>query len=223
MSHLLAGLIGLGVALLPAPAANPEPPAPLTAWVETDGPAAVLATEVPLPDERFGDVAVGQLTPVHAWSTEFKDGEADAEPLVLTDRWVAPVVVDGTGVGALVTTVDNAGEVVSHSVLWDHELGSSLAKIQGAAFIVDAQTGAWFRLGGEILTPVNAEARDVLAGSIDVHIYQAFLQERPEEGNQYVPENPQLAPVWITGATLAVVLFMAGILVWARRPEGNDD
>lgn len=107
-------------------------------------------------------------------------------------------------------------------------IGRGLAAIRATTFILDDATGGWFRLGGDILTPVTEEARDVLAGSIDITEYQRYLVarlggggEEPESPVQ--PEPANLSPVLVAAGALGALLVLVGVTVWVRRPDDLED
>lgn len=230
-SRLLACLALLGLAVL-APTAvradvGPPPPA-VVDWLEAEGADAALTADAsPIASEPRARVEIGAATPVHLWTDEFLAGVESAQPVRHSDRWVAPVALNGVAVGAIVVTVDPAGQVSEHALVWNEDLGDALLKIQGATFILDEENGGWFRLGGEILTPITASAKDLLAGSVDIATYQLLLQGRQGGSDESAVTTPEsgttLLPVWIAAGLLAGVLGLVALVVWARRPEGNDD
>ncbi len=212
-----------------APLDVPAPPEPVVAWLLEEGPAAVTKSETSgLAADELAEAAIGSPTSVHVWSEDFIAGGDEGEPAVPSGEWVAPVTLGGAGVGAIVVVEGDAG-VADHRLVWDEDLGSALVAFQATTFILDEATSGWFRLGGDILTPVTVEARDVLAGSIDVNAYQPFLVARygggggdepaaPAEGDAILPR-----PVMVAAGVAVGVLALVGAVVWIRRPEAVDE
>lgn len=229
----MGGLLGAGIALaapllvLP-PVALPEPPGPVLAWFAEEGVVAATTSESSgLSAEELTRLAVGTPINVGLWSEDFLAGVTTAEPVVASGEWVAPVTLDGAGLGAIVAAAAGDGAVADHRVLWDEDLGYALVSFLATTFILDEGTTGWFRLGGDVLTPVTAEAKDVLAGSIDVRAYQPFLVERysTAQEEEAVPSEgggPLLRPVAITAAAVVALLALVGVIVWVRRPEAPN-
>lgn len=206
----------------------PPVPGPVTAWLETEGRLAVLTSTSPLTAEQLDAVAIGPATNVQTWSEDYAAGEAWDAAAVPTDEWAAPVLLEERGVGAIVVTEDDSGAVSGNRVLWNADLGADLAAFRATTFILDDATGGWFRLGGDILTPVTEEARDVLAGSIDITEYQRYLVERLGGGGEepespVQPEPANLSPVLVAASALGALLVLVGVTVWVRRPDDLED
>lgn len=231
---MIGALLGVGAALaapllVMPPAELPEPPGPVLAWFTEDAVAAATTSESSgLSAEELARLAVGTPINVGMWSEDFVAGVTTAEPVVASAEWVAPVTLDGAGLGAVVAATAADGAVEDHRVIWDEDLGYALGSFLATTFILDEGTTGWFRLGGDVLTPVTAGAKDVLAGSIDVRAYQPFLVERystaqeeetaPSEGG-----GPLLGPVTITAGAVVAMLALVGVIVWIRRPEAPND
>lgn len=222
--HLIAALALVSPGSLQSHAL-PEPPAPVLAWFEEEGLAVVTSSESSgLLPEELAAVDVGAPVSVGTWSEDFLAGLRDAEPVVATGEWVAPITRESTGIGALVASGDGSGGIEGQRVIWDEDLGAALASRPASSFVLDDQTGGWFRLGAEDLVPVTAEARDVLAGTIRIADYQPFLVERhgQDAEPQPLPEDggpDQLGPVLVTAGIAVAVLAIVGAVVWIRRPE----
>ena len=220
---MLAALAVVALAALPG-VELPDPPAPVGVWFEQEGPGVVQTSENSgLPPEQLVSVEVGVPTAVGTWSEEFLAGRSGADPVVPSGEWIAPITVEGAGSGALVAAADGP-EVLDHRVIWDEDLGEALLSPQDADPVLEAEISGWFRLAGDDLSPVTAEARDVLAGTIAVADYQPFLVERRgvEENPAPLPEaqdNTQLRPVLVTAGIVLGVLAVVGTIVWIRRPE----
>lgn len=203
----------------------PDPPAPVVAWFEEAGLGVVTTSESSgLQPEELSAVELGEPVGVARWSEEFLAGRRGVEPVVASGEWVAAIALDGAGIGALVASADDSGGIAGQRVIWDDDLGNALVSSVASTFILDEQTSGWFRLGLEELVPVTAEARDVLAGGIDITDYQPFLVDRhgPDVEPQPLPEDrgpDQLRPVLVTAGITIGVLLIVGAVVWIRRPE----
>lgn len=226
-----AVLLAVALAGSPGAASADVPPVPGTveAWLEAEGPTAVATSETSfLPVEDLVAAVIGGATSVHVWSQDYAAGDTWEDAVVPSDEWVAPVLLEGAGVGAIVVA-ESDGSIVDHRLVWDPDLGADLAAFQATTFILDDASGGWFRLGGDILTPVTGEARDVLAGSIDIGAYQPFLVARLGGGGEEpaVPAEPggmeRLLPVAVAAGVLAGLLVIVGVVVWVRRPEDLED
>lgn len=220
-------LLTVLAALVPWALGLPDPPAPVQLWFAQEGPAVVQSSEASgLPPEQLVSVAVGMPLGVGTWDESFVAGREAVEAIVPTGEWVAPLTIEGAGIGALVGTSGEAGGITDHRVMWDQELGRALVGHPADTFILDTQTDGWFRLSGDLITPVTEQARDVLAGSIALTDYQSFLADRHR--TDYVPpplpaetDTAQLRPVLLTAGFALGVLVIVGAAVWIRRPEAS--
>lgn len=224
---LWAVALPAGAAVTPSP--NPAPSESLISWLVTEAPGVVVASETSsLTAEERTRVVVGGPIQVWEWDTAFAQGRHGADPLQVTDQWVAPLSLDGTGVGALVISVDGAGAVADHREAWDAELGGALLSVPAASFLYDEDVDGWFRLAGEILTPITASAQGILAGSLPVDDYQPYLSARsqPTTAPVTVEEDEPggiQPPVIVAAAIVFGLLAMALTNVWARRPIPEED
>lgn len=229
MIRLLAGLaaaLAVAPAVLAAAAVElPDAPAPVVLWFGEEAPGVVQTSENSgLPPETLVTVEVGEAVAVGTWSEDFLAGRSTAEPVVASGEWVAPVTIDGTGIGAVVAAGGEAGAIADHRVIWDDALGAALTGNPTHDFVLDPQSAGWFRLGSEELTPVTAEAKDLLAGSLPIADYQPFLVERYRADDNPAPppeaQDPdRLRPVLVTAGIALAVLLSVGVVVWIRRPE----
>jgi len=223
---LLAAVLHAGG---PAAAEVPPVPEPVTAWLETEGRALVATSETSgLPPEALDAADIGPATSVHVWSDDYAAGRAWDQAVVPSGDWVAPILLDGAGVGAIVVTREDGGPVTDPRIEWDDDLGSDLAAFQSTAFVRDEASGGWFRLGGEILTPVTAKARELLAGSIGIADYQRYLVARlggdgQEPAVPVEPDGGQVRPVATVAGVLLGLLAIVGVIVWVRRPDDGED
>lgn len=222
-------LTGVSVPAEPTPSPTPTLSGPelvVQEWLDTNGPAAVAASEASgLSPVELAAVTVGSPVRVHTWNPAFTAGNRDAEPLVELEEWVAPLLLEGTGLGVIVLELTGE-EVVAHRELWDRELGRQLPAYPGSVFLREETGEIWFRLWGDYLAPVSTAAREVLAGSIQLEAYRPLLIQRLNPTVvEPVPEaqpEPAIVPVLITGGVMLLLLVVAAAVVWIRQPEGNE-
>lgn len=197
---------------------------PLDEWMQSEGRAVVVASETSsLSAEQRTQVAIGDPVAVWAWASSYSAGRTGADPLVATAQWAAPLSLDGAAVGVLIVSVDSASTVTDHREVWNTDLGSAILAVPGASFIHDVDIDGWFRLAGDIVTPITANARGVLAGSLTVDEYQPYLVQRlqpsaaPVVDEQVQPRGVQ-TPVVVAAVVVFGLLAAALTSVWARRP-----
>lgn len=237
--HAVARVLGLAaVVLVLAPQAALALPrleptdetdpaaAPVVEWLTTSGPGVIASAEgTGLSPEQLAEVEAGSPVRVSEWTPRFVAGDPTADAVRPLDQWVAPLVLDDTGVGALHVVLAD-GSVSTHYELWDAELGRALVAYPEATYIVEAGTNVWFRISSNTLSPASMEARQLLAGSMGIEEYQPFLVARFQaQSTPAVPSESQetnRTPVIVTAAIMGALLGIAGILAWIRHPEGNE-
>nr|NLD40639.1 hypothetical protein [Actinomycetales bacterium] len=101
--------------------------------------------------------------------------------------------------------------------------GAAILSYPADRFVLE-EDDVVFRLSGEWVSPVGADATELLAGRIQVGDFQPFLASRlipdevPEAGDE---GEPSLAPVLGAALLLGGILAIAALLAWSRRPEGT--
>ncbi len=226
MKGLLASLLLPAFLAIAAPTPDPAGATIAASWLATEAPAVIATAEgSSLTPEQLLEVTPGTAQPVANWTAEFTAGEVAGEPIEYTDEWIAPLELEGSAVGALALVVRD-GAVQTYTSLWDPELGAALLTYSDSTFINESGSRIWFRLSASSLSPVTADARALLAGSIALADYQPFLTARlvPNEAAPPVtaPASSALTPVLLTAGIMVLLLGIAGITAWIRHPESSQ-
>ncbi|MPV39091.1 hypothetical protein [Georgenia subflava] len=254
-ARLLAAVLAVCVAVLLGPAAaaapaTPEPERPdetsvpgpvvvdgvpeaVAAWFRTQARDVVsvqAGAELGLDAAQREDLTLGVVRPVMWWSPALLAGTELDPAAVPTERWTAPLELDGAGVGVVFAEATSDGADMQTTLSDDQVLADALLALAPEAPAVhDVPLDAWFTvLDGEV-RPLDEAARESLAGSAPLEVYQPFLAERYAEADttepgSAVPEEP--GPSWSPAAWAAVVLVLllvwAAVVVWLRRPENGE-
>lgn len=247
MSAARAVLLALGWALTAAatpspdipsaavtapPGERPAVPAPPPQVTELLGPG-LSAALADLPGTDLGDLAgaqdeleAGPARPVWRWNPARVAGDDSATAVEPTGRWTATLLAGGELVGRVEVETDDAGRAAVTEVDDDPELGSDLQRIPGGRPLVDdPHTPGWYAFDGARVLPVDAAAREHLAGSLDIDRFLALgaaPEATPAPSAPAAPSHPWRLPLLAGGGVLAV-LGVTAATVWLRRPDGPDD
>lgn len=91
-----------------------------------------------------------------------------------------------------------------------------------AMLIFDEVLGAWFAIVDGEVQPVDAAARDSLAGSISLRDYQSFVAERHTAEGDTAAETGEPAsaePAIWTAGILGSLLLLTAAIVWLRKGD----
>ncbi|GAA1633244.1 hypothetical protein [Georgenia ruanii] len=219
----------------PAPAVGPGVPAEVAEWFRAEGPNAVIAGAAQLPEltpQQRGEVRVGPVRTVMTWSEGLLAG-TDLTPAVQPaspEQWAAPLELGEAAVGVLLAGREGAGRQLHAEVRGDAALGEAVRGLDLATPLVhDEPLDGWFAVGDGEVRPLDAAARDALAGAVPVEVYQPLVAQRYERYHQAASAEPGSAAeqaraggsgavVWVAGVVV-VLLVWAGVIVWLRRPE----
>jgi hypothetical protein len=242
----LLGVVALLLALALAPAgpaaataeAGPVAQAPPVAegvpeevaqWYRTEA-AEVIRTqggsELDLSAEQRSAVEIGLVRTVSTWSAGFRSAGDPDPPLETTARWVAPLSLDGQGVGVLVAGLDDNGVVGAQQLRAAPDLAGDLLGLGPSQPAVhDVPLDAWFTVTAGEVMPLDDAARASLAGAVALDVYRPFVQERyavadPNQPGSAVPDEHSWAPAAWVAAALLLLLGWAGVVVWLRH-EGD--
>ncbi|KAE8762179.1 hypothetical protein [Georgenia thermotolerans] len=218
-----------------APAAGPGVPAEVAEWFRAEGPNAVIAGAAQLPEltpQQRGEVRVGPVRTVMTWSDGLLTG-ADLTPAVQPaspEEWVAPLELGEAAVGVLLAGREGAGRQLHAEVRGDADLGEAVRGLDLSTPLVhDEPLDGWFAVADGEVRPLDAAARDALAGAAPVEVYQPLVQQRYDRYRAAASAEPGSAAeqaraggsgavVWVAGIVV-VLLVWAGVIVWLRRPE----
>jgi hypothetical protein len=215
-----------------APAVAEGVPEEVAQWFRTEA-ADVIRTqggaELDLSAEQRGAVEIGLVRTVSTWSAGFRsDGDPDP-PLETTARWVAPLSVDGEGVGVLVAGLGGNGDVGAQQLRAAPDLAGALLGLGPTQPAVhDVPLDAWFTVASSEVLPLDDAARASLAGAVALDVYRPFVQERyavadPNQPGSALPDQHSWAPAAWVAAALLLLLGWAGVVVWLRREgEGGE-
>lgn len=220
---VLPGILGIATTSdEPSPETLQPGEATVLAWLRDNADDAIRASEgsgLP-PEELVGVTWMGPFR-LATWTEDYLAGVPGAEPALSTDTWFAPLVLDGRAAGVLETRFAD-GTVTLHREWWDPDVGAALLRHPADQFVLEGEDIV-FRLSGSIVTPVNDESRELLAGRISAEDFQPFVVARlnPETDpeSETVP-SVELAPVYGAAIVLGGILVFVGLLRWSRRPEG---
>ncbi|MDO5494286.1 MAG: hypothetical protein Q4G64_01065 [bacterium] len=221
----------------PSPEPSPEPaptPSPTStyaspgeaaanAWLREEGAAVITSSEGSgLTADQLASVQWAPPVQASTWTESYLAGDLISPATVLSDTWLAPLVVNGTGVGALEIRLE-AGRVTGHREVWIPELSDALRTHAADRFVLE-EGDVVFRISGDTARPVGPPAHELLAGRISVQEFQPFVAARHSPDEEPLPESdgePSRAPVIAAAILLGGVLALAGLLTWSRRPEGT--
>ncbi|MHB1064135.1 MAG: hypothetical protein ACYC1Z_06560 [Georgenia sp.] len=223
---LAAGATDAPVAPAPVQTA-PGVPAEVGELLTRDGAALVVglgAGELDLDPEERAQVRAGLVRTVRTWSPTLVAG-AEVNPVtVRLERWIVPLLLRGAPVGVLTTGLDPEDVDAPARVLADPEFAAALEGLApGAAVIHDEPLDAWFTLADGEVGALDAVARENLAGTVPVNLYQPLVAaryavDRPA-GPPVASESTGPQPVvWVALAAVALLVW-AGVVVWLRRPD----
>jgi hypothetical protein len=178
-------------------------------------------------DQRARTVP-GTIRPVMTWAPGVIAGTDLDPPAVPTEQWVAPLLYEGTAVGVLFTVLDDDGAPALDHIHGGEDLSAAVVGLTPAdPFVHDVPLDAWFTVSDGVVRPLDEAARDTLAGSVPLEVYQPFLAERYAEVDDDAGHDPVAAdrrewvPVAVVAGSLLVLLAWAALVVWLRRPEGE--
>lgn len=104
-----------------------------------------------------GDLKIGSIHQVYAFTNEFALGDADAVPVEPADEWLAALVLDGDPVGSVRAWKPGHGSAQLAGFDTNRELGASLLSVNEDVILVeDAQVATYYTLDGYVLTPLAA-------------------------------------------------------------------
>ncbi|MFC7406546.1 hypothetical protein [Georgenia alba] len=206
----------------PQPEAVDGVPAEVLAWYQTAA-SVVLAEQatsrLDLAPGEGEEAELGLVRTVSAWSPGLVAGTDLDPPVVAREEWISPVRIDGEGVGVLRAAFGDDGQVQVTSLEASGGLADAMLGLAPTGPVVhDDMLDAWFTVSGGEVGPLDDAARDALAGTVPIELYQPFVTERySEEEVVQVPAGPSWVPAAWVGAVLAVLLAWAGLIVWLRR------
>jgi hypothetical protein len=216
LNRIVAGLLGLGMALLvvvlgalPARADTEPVPEQVSEYFATGlvprlidlyGPDAGSAT----------DTKAGQISRVHEWTVPFLDGTHTKLPTQLTNSWVAPVLLKGQPLGLAIVWINPGTDLPE---LADFTAGSRIVSALAAlptdaALLRDEEHGAWFAVKDNVLTPLVTGTSGVRTPT-PVQDYQASLAAAA----QPAPATALNQGLLIAGITLGVVVVLLAVFV----------
>jgi hypothetical protein len=216
LNRIVAGLLGLGMALLvvvlgalPARADSEPVPEQVSEYFATGlvprlidlyGPDAGSAT----------DTKAGQISRVHEWTVPFLDGTHTKLPTQLTNSWVAPVLLKGQPLGLAIVWINPGTDLPE---LADFTAGSRIVSALAAlptdaALLRDEEHGAWFAVKDNVLTPLVTGTSGVRTPT-PVQDYQASLAAAA----QPAPATALNQGLLIAGITLGVVVVLLAVFV----------
>lgn len=104
-----------------------------------------------------GDLQVGPIHQVYAFTHAFAFGDAEAVPVEPVEEWLAALIVDGDSVGTVRVWKPDHGAAQLAGFDANSELGGSLVAIsEDAVLVEDAQVATYYTLEDDVLTPLKA-------------------------------------------------------------------
>ena len=221
----MLALLGLLTAFqLCAPAANATALDELTNWLNTDGVGVVLASPG-APKVNPEAVALGRAIRTWTWSADYLAGDADADPVVSTDRWAASIAVQGEIMGGIVVDMSEGSEN-SPAVVWDVPFGQALTP-NSMRIVHDRTLDAWFSLSEEAVRPLTPAAQEVLAGPLSVDLAQDFVRQwngatDVATTSVQAPEPAEPNFVLVTALIMGGILTLLAVVVLLRKGDGRE-
>jgi hypothetical protein len=204
-------------ALLALPAAARE-------WFRTEGLriAAAGVADLDVEDQEDGEVTLGLARPVLTWSDGFLAGVVTTSPFVDSGDAIAPILLGGNAVGVLIA--DRTADPIAGRVETIGSLAGPLAALSVSTAVVhDERTDAWYTFAGGEVAPLDDTAASLLSGSVPLSTYQPFLLGSEAGGENDETGSTPLVPVVAGAIAVGVVLVAAGVIVWLRTEEEDED
>lgn len=243
----LALLLGFTALTAPASAAAPpsatEPAPESTSAQVSPGPAPVadlLANDLDralaqIPTAELGTLAgraekltAGPTLEVLTWNGERARGDTAAPVAVPTGRWLAVLRDAGNPVGTVEVAWEEGGRARVVGAGDDPDLAADLEALPaGQSVVEDPIGGGHFMIVAGRVTPVDAAAREVLAGSVPADDFMALLaQQQAQRTPTPAPAVEEAGRWWIplaVGGGVLAVLLTVGFAVWLQRPDAPGE
>ncbi|GHD83239.1 hypothetical protein [Salinibacterium amurskyense] len=160
-------------------------------------------------DFRDG-IELGEIDRVFLWSNDFHSGVPTDTPVQYVNRWKVPVLIGEEPVGVALIGFDPA-TVEPEMIDFIRSPGTALALDDvdnDATLVHEPETGAWFALIDDELTPLVRGSSDV-AGDTTLAAYQPIVATRSIEVVEETPQPDQgsVQSVVLIVATIGVVLL----------------
>ena len=170
--------------------------------------------------------ASGPVRTVMTWSDGLLAG-TDLTPAVQPvspEEWAAPLELDDAAVGVLFASRDGEGQPLRSDVRGDADLGEGLRALDLATPLVhDEPLDGWFTVSDGEVRPLDAVARDALAGAVPVEVYQPLVQQRYDRYHAGGQRRARLrrragpARTPAAGRSSGSPRSSSSLLVWAGR------
>lgn len=132
---------------------------------------------------------LGDVVPVHEFSQSFRQGDSAAEPTVMNDTWITPVLNGQDPIGTALIWYDERGEVAIAEVTENAELAGALMEMETGLLVWDAPAAAWFALAdGQLTTLFGPRAAPKY--SLDEYASILAADWKQYEGATFDPSNP---------------------------------
>jgi hypothetical protein len=155
-------------------------------------------SEVP---DFSGDLQVGPIHQVYAFTTEFGFGDGEAVPVEPAQEWLAALVLDGDPVGSVRAWKPDHGSAELAGFDTNSELGASLLAISEDAILVeDAQVGTFYTLDGDVLTPLSAGGAQEFSSPVGLDRAASVIGAR----NNAAADNAKVMKDAMNGSDVAV-------------------
>lgn len=215
---------------------DPSPSAPADVVALASGPLATEiqeslagtvvtdagADELPGVPDWSGDLRVGAPHQLHAFDPAWIRGESVAAPVVASQEWLAPLLLDGVAVGAVrIWRPDGTAEMAGYDA--DAELGASLQALDASSVLVeDVPSASWYTLADDVLTPVASSS---MAQQITAPVNMGAAQQlmHPSGDSEGGGSAVSLVVLYALIAAMIVAVPVVMIVTVARRRRGRDD
>ncbi|WNM28335.1 hypothetical protein RN607_04850 [Demequina capsici] len=161
-----------------------------------------------------GDLAVGAVHQLYRFATEWIWGDAITAPVVANQEWLAPLILDGTPVGAVrVWLPDGTAEMAGFDD--NAVLGASLEELDPSVILIeDAVAARWYSLVGDMLTPVRASsAPQQITAPITLGTARSMLYpgEYSEDGQTWPAAAIQITLVVVLAAAVPAAMTVSAL------------
>ncbi len=178
------------------------------------------------------DPQVGDLYPVHVFTSEFMHGDLDAPILEENGTWIAALSGDGRLIGTVLVSHDPSGQIAVAELTENVVLGEALAAGRTSTLVHVPFLASWYSLEGDSLRALFVPG----GGGRDSYPIEEYRQElsdslaeaeavphdpaEPQVGGAgYLADSPPrgLATRWLIGGLVLVGACATGLVMMRKR------
>lgn len=214
---------GLLVAALAGTAAGSEVPPDIAAWFDQQAAATVqeISRDLVVLDEappQYRTLEVGRPRALHAWSADFRAGDATAAPTEPVGEWAAPYLGDGAPAGMVVAWHEDGAAALAY-VDDAAELAAAVAKLPDDALLVQApELGAHYAIVAGTVHTLHATRYGKTGATVPLATFQEQLAAwfADVAGPVHTPADASPSAALMVGALAGGALLLTGLLLAVR-------